>query len=288
MWCRRCSRNTCFLWTRMVRACLAVAWSRRGGSGFRATLRVLRRAWRCPRRGVSDVLGTLCILRRACRSPRRGGSGLLATLCVLRRDCCDLLADCIYDCLLPRLLDAVPEPNQALVCAGCKTTDQCQRHARVAALRAILCAQSLLLPSRKFGLRPSFRATAALPLVPQLRGALSAAPSLNMSGLPRCHPEVGLWLRDTAFGAWLLHFACQTHAIKAALPLSMLFRKICFCVPPLADIALPRRPSSCVALQAFATYAVAIVPSPLACREAGAGLLFCACTACSFFTIFCQ
>ena len=43
MWCRRCSRNTCFLWTRMVRACLAVAWSRRGGSGFRATLRLLKR-----------------------------------------------------------------------------------------------------------------------------------------------------------------------------------------------------------------------------------------------------
>ena len=213
---------------------------------------------------------------------------MLVTLCVLRRDCRDLLSDCIYDCLLPLLLDAVPEPNQALVCAGCKTTDQCQRHAGVAALRAILCAQSLLSPSRKFGLRFAFRATAALPLVPQLRGALSTAPSLNISGLPRCHPEVGLGLRDTASGAWLLHFACQTHAIEATLSLSMLFLKICFCVPPLAHIALPRRPSSGVALHAFATYAVAIVPSPLACCEAGVGLPFCACTACAFFAIFCQ
>ena len=92
--CRRCSCTTCLEWTRMVGACLAFSWLRRVGS--------------C-------LLATRCVRPRDCHSPRRSGSDLLATLCVLRRECRYLLSDCIYDFLLPLLLDAVPEAEQAFV-----------------------------------------------------------------------------------------------------------------------------------------------------------------------------
>ena len=155
---------------------------------------------------------------------------------------CYLSPDLLYDRLLVLLLDALPQTHYALMRSWGNTTHQRQRHARVAALRAILRKRALLLPGREFSARFSFRAVAARPVVAHLGCACSTTPSLCMSRLPRCCAKVGLRLCDTASGARLFRFACQTHPVKAALSLPMLLREVRLCMPPLADVALPRRP----------------------------------------------
>jgi hypothetical protein len=111
---------------------------------------------------------------------------------------CYLSPNLLYDRLLALLLDALPQTQHALMRSCGNTTHQRQRHARVAALRAILRKRALLLPGREFSARFSFRAVAARPVVAHLGCACSTTPSLCISRLPRCCAKVGLRLRETA------------------------------------------------------------------------------------------
>ena len=111
---------------------------------------------------------------------------------------CYLSPNLLYDRLLALLLDALPQTQHALMRSCGNTTHQHRRHARVAALRAILRRRALLLPGREFSARFSFRAVAARPVVAHLGCACSTTPSLCISRLPRCCAKVGLRLRETA------------------------------------------------------------------------------------------
>ena len=157
-----------------------------------------------------------------------------------------------------------------------------------ALLRAILCMRARGLPRREVCTRLAFLAVAARPVIAELRCACSTAASRCISGLPRCCRKIGLRLRKTASDARPFGFACQAHAVKAALSVPMLLLKVRLCIPPLADVALPRRPGISIGLRALSTHSLGIAAFPLPCGECIGRLSLRAGTTRPFFTIFGQ
>ena len=157
----------------------------------------------------------------------------------------------------------------------------------VTCLRAVLRRGPATLPDAELFSGQAVCTFTAGPTAANSCGTRLADSAVSMSSFPSCRTEVGFRLGYFARETRLLRFACQADPVKAALSLPVFDWKIFFYVPLLADIALPRRASSCIVLCTFSAYPVFVISFPLSCCEGATLFSLIAGGAWPFFTVFC-